>query len=321
VVEDENVKRIMDVNLVENKKPAHNFIDLTGMKFGSLTVVDRDWNHKGTRAYWFCICDCTPGKILEYSISGKDLRNNHTKSCGHLKMFEEGEAVFNNYYKQCQEGALKRKKSFHLTKEEFRELIVQNCTYSGTEPREIYTKNCNGVFFGNGLDRINNLLHYFFENCNPCCSTCNSLKFTLSIKEWEAKLERICKMDYSNLFFDYNFREVLKEKLKLQRYNFKVQKLKTKNSINTLTEQEYYHLATSDCFYCGAKPGNFNKKGSKDFYQGIDQIVHDGGYIYSNCVPCCIGCNTAKSNKPQSILVFHLIKIQKHQINLSERTI
>lgn len=53
------------------------FIDVTGQKFGRLTVLTRSQN-KGTRAFWDCICDCGNHKTVE----GKKLRNGHTQSCG-----------------------------------------------------------------------------------------------------------------------------------------------------------------------------------------------------------------------------------------------
>ena len=54
-------------------------IDLTGQKFGRLTVIRRDGQKSG-RAAWLCLCDC--GK--EHTASGKYLRNGKTQSCGCL---------------------------------------------------------------------------------------------------------------------------------------------------------------------------------------------------------------------------------------------
>ena len=52
-------------------------IDLTGQKFGRLTVIERDTSRTG-RAYWICQCDCGTVK----SIMAKLLCNGHTQSCG-----------------------------------------------------------------------------------------------------------------------------------------------------------------------------------------------------------------------------------------------
>lgn len=56
-------------------------IDLTGMKFGRLTVIERDTTpHKKGPARWICLCDC--GTIK--SISSCALRSGATQSCGCL---------------------------------------------------------------------------------------------------------------------------------------------------------------------------------------------------------------------------------------------
>ena len=53
-------------------------IDLTGKRFGRLTVLERAPKARDTRAYWRCLCDCGSETV----VSGKDLRNSHTTSCG-----------------------------------------------------------------------------------------------------------------------------------------------------------------------------------------------------------------------------------------------
>lgn len=52
-------------------------IDITGQKFNSLLVLERDENN-GKKVMWKCQCDC--GNIT--SVYGVYLRNGHTKSCG-----------------------------------------------------------------------------------------------------------------------------------------------------------------------------------------------------------------------------------------------
>ena len=55
-------------------------IDLTGKKFGNLTVISRAKN-KGKLVAWNCICDCGNSVV----VTGNNLKNGHTKSCGCLK--------------------------------------------------------------------------------------------------------------------------------------------------------------------------------------------------------------------------------------------
>lgn len=60
------------------------FIDLTGQKFGRLTVVEHvnsEQNTKNRSAKWLCLCECGNYKI----VCSKSLKNGDTKSCGCYK--------------------------------------------------------------------------------------------------------------------------------------------------------------------------------------------------------------------------------------------
>lgn len=54
-----------------------------------------------------------------------------------------------------------------------------------------------------------------------------------------------------------------------------------------MTKQQYLELiGANECHYCGDSlpPAGF----------GLDRKDNDLGYTFENCVPCCIGCNSAK---------------------------
>lgn len=53
-------------------------IDLTGQRFGSLTVVRFSHKNSFQQAVWLCECDC--GK--ETSVHSNNLRRGYTRSCG-----------------------------------------------------------------------------------------------------------------------------------------------------------------------------------------------------------------------------------------------
>jgi hypothetical protein len=53
-------------------------IDLTGQRFGRLTVVCRVKNHRNGRARWLCRCDCGG----ERSPQGNHLKHGKISSCG-----------------------------------------------------------------------------------------------------------------------------------------------------------------------------------------------------------------------------------------------
>lgn len=56
------------------------FKDLSGLKFGRLTVVCREKDNVNGRATWLCKCDC--GK--ETTVTSSKLISGHTQSCGCL---------------------------------------------------------------------------------------------------------------------------------------------------------------------------------------------------------------------------------------------
>lgn len=57
-------------------------IDMTGQKFGRLTVIAEGGKTKSRNTMWVCRCDC--GNITS-PINGAFLRDGHTTSCGCLK--------------------------------------------------------------------------------------------------------------------------------------------------------------------------------------------------------------------------------------------
>lgn len=57
------------------------FIDLTGQRFGRLTVVGKAENSKNGKAAWNCICDCGRAVV----VVSTQLRRGKAKSCGCLK--------------------------------------------------------------------------------------------------------------------------------------------------------------------------------------------------------------------------------------------
>ena len=63
--------------------------DLTGQKFGRLSVIKRGPNNKNKNAQWWCLCDCQINKPQEEQklilVAGTNLMRSITKSCGCLQ--------------------------------------------------------------------------------------------------------------------------------------------------------------------------------------------------------------------------------------------
>lgn len=81
------------------------YTDLTGQKFNSLTVIERDYSRKGKNSYWLCRCNC--GNVT--SVMRTNLVTGNISSCG------------------CQKKRLLAKAAIKdLTGQKFNELTVLN---------------------------------------------------------------------------------------------------------------------------------------------------------------------------------------------------
>ena len=76
----------------------YNFIDLTGKKFGRLTVIKRVGSNKKRQALWLCKCKC--GKLTKTSTYS--LKSGKTKSCGCLQREIASRIGFKSLFKEGQ---------------------------------------------------------------------------------------------------------------------------------------------------------------------------------------------------------------------------
>jgi len=72
-----------------------NCKDMTGKKFGRLTVISRAGRNKYGYATWNCLCDCGNTVV----VSGKSLRDGNTKSCGCLNIDVATDRIVSFNYK------------------------------------------------------------------------------------------------------------------------------------------------------------------------------------------------------------------------------
>lgn len=134
-----------------------NFIDLTGRRFGQITVLNRVFVTK-KRTHWKCRCDC--GK--ETVIAGMNLGNGHTTSCGCLRIkhgktntpeFSSWSAMMDRCYCETNKGYHRYGGRGIAVCERWRNDFQAFLEDMGPRPK------------GHSIGRINNNLGYFPENC------------------------------------------------------------------------------------------------------------------------------------------------------------
>ena len=162
--------------------------NLIGQTFGSLTVTEL-YNVKNQVRYFYCRCKCGQQTI----VRGTALTTGKTVSCGCSRFLPIEEFTLNRVFNTYKQHAQRRGKLFQLDREAFRNIIVQNCTYCGSEPeREVNRREpvCKGICY-NGIDRIDSKVGYIQSNCVPCCKICNYMKHILTQDQFLEHIRKI----------------------------------------------------------------------------------------------------------------------------------
>lgn len=171
-----------------------HLIDLTGRKFGKLTVLERI----GETLSYRCKCECGNEKI----VNGDLLRSGRTKSCGCLKKLapnkkaDREEAMLRVEYSAIKKRNKSKGFKEVLTFSEFSKIVHKPCYYCGKAySKEIkddsHTRTHNKhqvssqVLHISGIDRLDSSQGYIYSNCVPCCSVCNTAKLEMDVKDFK----------------------------------------------------------------------------------------------------------------------------------------
>lgn len=165
-----------------------------GTRFGSLVVIAAAPS-LGKSSAVFVKCDCGAERL----VRAKSLLSDNTKSCGCAQVLRaQGKPItptarehmqrdsgLKRWFVQYKHAAGGRSIDFSLSFEQARELFVRTCRYCGVEP----TMNCRGAV-ANGIDRLDSSKGYTFDNCVPCCRTCNIAKGALTAEAFVSWVRR-----------------------------------------------------------------------------------------------------------------------------------
>jgi hypothetical protein len=109
--------------------------------------------------------------------------------CADCDPFEE---AVRKFWKRYEAGALERGHAFDISFVRFREIITQNCHYTGVEPNQ-KVRVAGKTFLFNGVDRMDSAQGYSDSNCVPCCSAANFAKRTMAYQDFVAFLDATAK--------------------------------------------------------------------------------------------------------------------------------
>lgn len=140
-------------------------VDLTGRRFGMLTVVDRGPNlprkgQQGFRVQWHCVCDCGTATLVQAC----NLKGGNSTSCGCVHGERHGQAgsveyvIWNNMRRRCgdpRNNAFKNYGARGITvSDEWANSFVKFYTDMGPRPSKAHT-----------LEREDNAKGYSRDNC------------------------------------------------------------------------------------------------------------------------------------------------------------
>lgn len=149
--------------------------DLTGRKFGRLTVTDVH-SKVGRKYRWSCLCDCGAEKV----VYGYNLTNGHTQSCGCLASESKSERkkthglrkhplyhVWSTMRQRCNNPANHKFKDYGGRG-------IRVCQRWETSFKNFHDDMVEGYVKGLQIDRIDNNSGYGPDNCRWVTQTTNS---------------------------------------------------------------------------------------------------------------------------------------------------
>lgn len=101
-------------------------------------------------------------------------------------------------------------------------------------------------------------------------------------------------------------------------YNSYYQRARIKGLVFKINKEQFIHLTSKVCHYCGVNPykdaANFNKDiKSHYFYNGLDRVDNTKGYEENNIVTCCEICNKAKRDLSQEDFLEWIGRLTSYQ--------
>lgn len=183
--------------------------DLSGQKFGVLTVIEKinKKRQKKSPNIWLCECSCGNKKNINTSF----LKSKKHKSCGNNCNHRTSIAPIKKVYSTYKSVAKKYSREFLLSLNDFIEITKKPCSYCGdigvdkAKPLQNFIKfrrSKNKVikntlnikklhYIANGIDRIDSSKGYTKDNSTSCCRPCNIAKSNRTVSDFIEHAKKI----------------------------------------------------------------------------------------------------------------------------------
>lgn len=188
-------------------------VDLTGQRFGRLTVIRRSGTGKGRQSQWFCKCDCG----ADVFALSHNLRSGNTNSCGCLRVDMAKEQHTKHGFKHhplYEVWKNMRSRCYNTRNPDFRYYggrgVFVCDEWKGDPSCFIGWSISHGWKSGLQIDRINNDKGYSPNNCRFVTprANCNNRRCTLQIdgepaSEWFDSHNTNPDLCYSRFYYRY----------------------------------------------------------------------------------------------------------------------
>jgi hypothetical protein len=258
-----------------------NVVDLTGKRFGKLTVVkrvDKPEKLKSAFSFWLCECECGNSKIM----SSNDLKKgeHNSKSCG-------------CYSKRGNPQNLKEWVSQHL-KDTFTDLNGERFGILTVVEQVPSPKNNEAIYW-------------------KCLCDCGKEIICLGHRLRSGNKKScgcLFKKPWGVASFNYLLRQY-KRDAERRCHTFEL----TEDEFFTLTQGDCFYCGKAPSQVMKHKGNNGDY-----IYNGIDRINSSIGYTIDNCVSCCVQCNKGKMSLSQTEFYSLIDRIHGHFHNTENKS-
>lgn len=175
-----------------------------GQVSGELTVVDpgpfynSDSNIRLAKRNVLVRCSC----YLEFYTRENNIIRGLSTRCRSCKNKSHGEKLrgsntgWNIWYNRYRQNARNRARDilFELTVQDVMNICSRPCQYCDLEPEPRILGREHHIL-ASGIDRVDTDKGYTIENCVPCCTKCNRMKWDYSMEEFLTHVIKIANKE------------------------------------------------------------------------------------------------------------------------------